>query len=482
MHASDKQYDADYIELVGRQPSLDYHDKDDRDDESTTSNSSNERQAMLHRRYSDLETPNERRISLSSVSLLESSGQDANKKTSVAKTLAWQALPSLIISVVGLIMAGVLMDKYKTWALFMKTPELFILVPILLNLKGNLEMNLAARFSTSANLGDLDHGPTRRSLVVGNLALLQVQALVAGAIAGVAAYALGLINKPGGNSATYFEGMYVIASSMISAAVSGGILGTFMCGLILLCRKFEVDPDNVACPMASATGDIVTLLLLGGCALVLSNQINTIFSTILFVVMTLIVPLFGYVVWKNKHVKSLLFVGWVPILIAMVISSLAGMVLEKYVEEFKGVALLTPVLIGLAGNLGSIYASRISTGLHGESKENHQIVEWTLLAMNVPLQIIFLIIIWAFGMGELHYNAWFFFAYFTVSMICTWICLKIGKYMTFGFWKMGYDPDNYVLPYLTASIDLIGTILLVLTFSWLTSSGADDMALKHTSH
>lgn len=37
----------------------------------------------------------------------------------------------------------------KGWDVFTKTPELFILVPILLNLKGNLEMNLAARFSTA---------------------------------------------------------------------------------------------------------------------------------------------------------------------------------------------------------------------------------------------------------------------------------------------------------------------------------------------
>lgn len=35
------------------------------------------------------------------------------------------------------------------WPVFLRVEELFILVPILLNLKGNLEMNLAARFSTS---------------------------------------------------------------------------------------------------------------------------------------------------------------------------------------------------------------------------------------------------------------------------------------------------------------------------------------------
>lgn len=92
--------------------------------------------------------------------------------------------------------------------------------------------------------------------------------------------------------------------------------------------------------------------------------------------------------------------------------------LEEYVEEFKGVALVTPVLIGLAGNLGSIYASRISTCLHSETVENYRVVELTLLAMNIPVQLVFLLIIWGFGMGQLTYNFWFFFVYFVVSMLC----------------------------------------------------------------
>lgn len=153
----------------------------------------------------------------------------------------------------------------------------------------------------------------------------------------------------------------------------------------------------------------------------------------------------------------------------MIEISLAGVVLEKYVEEYKGVALLTPVLIGLAGNLGSIYASRISTCLHCETKEDYKLVEVTLLIMNIPVQVVFLIIIWAFHMGQLNYNFWFCLAYFCVSMICvsvhspelarekvshhymfcqTWISLKSGKIMTLAFWKRGYDPDTYVLPYL----------------------------------
>jgi solute carrier family 41 len=125
-------------------------------------------------------------------------------------------------------------------------------------------------------LGELDYGPTRRSLIVGNLALLQVQSLVAGAIAGVASFALGLITKPGSNT-SYYEMMYMTASSMVSASFSSAILGIFMCALIILCRKFDIDPDNIACPMASSTGDIVTLILLASSASILQNQMGKYF-------------------------------------------------------------------------------------------------------------------------------------------------------------------------------------------------------------
>ncbi|CDS04932.1 hypothetical protein LRAMOSA07462 [Lichtheimia ramosa] len=490
MHTLQRHHGAEYIELSAGTTdhhSTDFDDVDDPPDDP----SSNERQAMLSptkRRYSDVESQplasmsDSRRLSSSSTPFLVDSDpvinndKDTGIESSYTSTMAREALPSLIISVIGLIVAGVLMDKFQGWDVFSKTPELFILVPILLNLKGNLEMNLAARFSTAANLGELDHGPTRRSLVIGNLALLQVQALVSGAIAGLASFALGLVTKPGGNASTYFECMYMTSSAMISAAASSAILGIFMCGLIILCRHLRVNPDNIACPMASSTGDIVTLVLLAGCAVGLQGQMHSLLSTFLFLIMVALLPIFGIIVWKNVHVKELLFGGWTPILVAMVISSLAGVVLEKYVEEYKGVALLTPVLIGLAGNLGSIYASRISTCLHCETKEDYKLVEVTLLIMNIPVQVVFLIIIWAFHMGQLNYNFWFCLAYFCVSMICTWISLKSGKIMTLAFWKRGYDPDTYVLPYLTAGIDVVGTGLLVLAFAFLTVSGANDMS------
>lgn len=48
--------------------------------------------------------------------------------------------------------AGMVLDKVQHWMVFKEINELFILVPALLGLKGNLEMTLASRLSTLVSL------------------------------------------------------------------------------------------------------------------------------------------------------------------------------------------------------------------------------------------------------------------------------------------------------------------------------------------
>lgn len=58
-------------------------------------------------------------------------------------------------------------------------------VPALLGLKGNLEMTLASRLSTAANLGQLDSPAASAAVARANLALVQLQGIVVGAVAAV---------------------------------------------------------------------------------------------------------------------------------------------------------------------------------------------------------------------------------------------------------------------------------------------------------
>lgn len=58
--------------------------------------------------------------------------------------------------------------------MFQNVSEIIILVPSLLGLKGNLEMTLASRLSTEANLGHMDDSKEKWIMILGNLILVQV--------------------------------------------------------------------------------------------------------------------------------------------------------------------------------------------------------------------------------------------------------------------------------------------------------------------
>jgi len=68
-------------------------------------------------------------------------------------------------------------NYFQDWPVFKASPEIFILIPALLGLKGNLEMTLASRLSTQANLGNLETARAQWDLSIGNISLNQVNSL-----------------------------------------------------------------------------------------------------------------------------------------------------------------------------------------------------------------------------------------------------------------------------------------------------------------
>lgn len=58
--------------------------------------------------------------------------------------------------------------------MFHEIRALYILVPALLGLKGNLDMCLASRLSTQANLGNMKKKKEVLKMIIGNIGLVQV--------------------------------------------------------------------------------------------------------------------------------------------------------------------------------------------------------------------------------------------------------------------------------------------------------------------
>ena len=85
-------------------------------------------------------------------------------------------------------------------------------------------MCLASRLSTQANLGNMASTREMLKMIVGNIALVQVQATVASFCAGIFAITVGAINHHG---IEFDHAMLIIASGMFTATSASFVLGEF---------------------------------------------------------------------------------------------------------------------------------------------------------------------------------------------------------------------------------------------------------------
>ena len=139
----------------------------------------------------------------------------------------------------------------------------------------------------------------------------------------------------------------VAATSMTAASLSGIFLGSFMCALVVVCHRFNRDPDNIVPAVASCLGDLVTLVMLGFVSTLFVPFIQTLIPFLVGIFVTCSAIACFVLTLKNKHVRPLLKVGWWPLLGAMVISSGTGIVLDMFVSRYEGFALLAIVISGM---------------------------------------------------------------------------------------------------------------------------------------
>ncbi|XP_058791348.1 solute carrier family 41 member 1-like isoform X2 [Phymastichus coffea] len=375
----------------------------------------------------------------------------------------------------GMVAASLLLDVVQHWPVYQEVSEVYILVPALLGLKGNLEMTLASRLSTQANLGHMDTKKQQWSLVVGNLALIQCQAMVVGMLASLAAVVLGWIPE------AHFDihhGLLLCASSLMTASVASFVLGLVMVAVILFSRRLNINPDNVATPIAASLGDLTTLALLSWIASLLYNSISTAswIAPTVIVFCILATPIWGYVAAKNPFTKEVLDHGWTPVISAMLISSAGGLILDYTISNYKGIAVFQLVINGVGGNLVAVQASRISTSLHKQQNRSNvpEVTARVLLMMVVPGHLIFSYTISYLQAGHTSFTPIFMTVYLTAALLQVILLLYIAQLMVVWMWNRGIDPDSSAIPYLTAAGDLIGTALLGIAFHLLNAIGDGD--------
>ncbi|XP_007424417.1 solute carrier family 41 member 2 isoform X1 [Python bivittatus] len=410
--------------------------------------------------------------------------------------MALQILVPFLLAGFGTVSAGMVLDVVQHWEVFRNITEVFILVPALLGLKGNLEMTLASRLSTAVNVGKMDSPIEKWNLIIGNLALKQVQATVVGFLAAVAAVILGWI--PEGKY--HLDHSVLLCSSSVATAFIASLLqGIIMVGVIVGSKKTGINPDNVATPIAASFGDLITLAILAWISQGLYDCLEKYYyiSPLVGAFFLALTPMWIIIAAKHPATRTVLHSGWEPVITAMIISSIGGLILDTTVSDpnLVGIVVYTPVINGIGGNLVAIQASRISTYLHlhsvpGELPEeakgccypcrtycgtgvNNKSAR-VLLLLVIPGHLIFLYTIHLMKSGHTSLTPIFIVVYLFTALLQVFTLLWIADWMVHHIWKKGKDPDSFSIPYLTALGDLLGTALLAMSFHFLWLIGDRD--------
>uniref|UniRef100_A0A8K9XC66 Solute carrier family 41 member n=1 Tax=Oncorhynchus mykiss TaxID=8022 RepID=A0A8K9XC66_ONCMY len=366
--------------------------------------------------------------------------------------MALQIVVPFLLAGFGTVSAGMVLDIVQHWDAFKYITEIFILVPALLGLKGNLEMTLASRLSTAVNVGKMDSPIEKWNLIIGNLALKQVQATVVGFLAAVAAVVLGWIPE---GKFQMSHAVLLCSASVATAFIASMLQGFIMVGVIVGSKKTGINPDNVATPIAASFGDLITLAILAWISQGLYNCLDShpYASSLVCAFFLSLTPVWMVISSKHPASRTLLYSGWEPVITAMVISSIGGLILDKTVSDpnLAGIVVYTPVINGA----------------------NHRSAQ-VLLLLVLPGHLIFLYTIHLMKSGHTTLTPIFMTVYLAAALLQVFLLLCIADWMVYSMWRSGKDPDSFSIPYLTALGDLLGTALLALSFQFLWYIGDQD--------
>jgi mgtE-like transporter len=379
-----------------------------------------------------------------------------------------QGMVALLLSSGGDLIAGVTLGSISDT--LHELPGLFVLIPAAIGMRGNIFGALGSRLGTLIHTGEFRLSSRLDTAVGQNLAasfLLTMSLSVALAV--LAKVVLTAFSVHGAIS----------VGDLIVISVLGGVFSSIVVLLLTIgvaaqSARRNWDLDNVAAPIVTAAGDIVTLpaLYLATFAVGL-HWVTPAIATVCVVagiVATVVALRAGAPVLKRIARESL------PVLMfAGLVDVIAGYTIEGRLETFAALPallVLIPPFLEDSGALGGILSARLGSRLHLGTLDARNL-RLRQLSDEIALTFMYAIIVFTLvavsadivsaifglaGPGSLRMIAISLLAGFFAT--CSAVVVAVGAAV--ASFRLGLDPDNHGIPLVTSSLDLLGAGSLVI--------------------
>ena len=377
-----------------------------------------------------------------------------------------QGLVALAINVGVTVVAGVVLGAME--GLLERLPGLLVLVPAAIGMRGAVFGALGARRGTAILTGQYDSGWGRSSFLRQNVEAAAVLTAVMGGFLAIAARA-----SAGAFGLPTISLWALLMVSVLGAAISSVVV---LAGVLLLTRTAanrDWDMDAIGVPIISALADISTLPAIVVAALTVGNDVVEGVAGAVLTVFVVAATIYGL-----RHpgpIARRIIAESLPVLFyAATMGTLAGTVLSARLESLianPALLVVVPPFVAACGALGGILSARLASQLHLGLVEPRRMPDRPALLDGTLVLLLALAAF--FGVGALSEFA----AYVTGlaspgvaalvavtlvgGMLATGLLFLVAYYAATTSYRFGLDPDNYGIPVVTATMDLLGILCLV---------------------
>jgi mgtE-like transporter len=262
------------------------------------------------------------------------------------------------------------------------------------------------------------------------------------------------------------------------SAVGGAIASVVVLGITLVMAsgsvRFGWDLDNVVAPLVTATGDVITLpALVWAAALTGRGGISGSIAVVVSIVSIIGV---GWSLRIDHTILRTVMRESLPILtVAGILDLIAGITIEKRLEdfvEFPVLLILLPGFLGTAGALGGVLSSRLATKVHlglvrpgalPRGQAGSDIV--MIFTLCIPIFAVAGVVAELGGLitGQASPGLWQMTAVAVLGgLLASLAVVIVAFYSTVVAIRFGLDPDTYGIPMVTSLLDFVGAFTLIL--------------------
>ncbi|MGH9041846.1 MAG: magnesium transporter [Acidimicrobiia bacterium] len=350
-------------------------------------------------------------------------------------------------------------------------PGLLVLVPAAIGLRGNVFSALGNRLSTAVHTGMFRLSARPGSLLGQNVtaALVLTLSMSFFVAASAKVVAVGLHIE---DTLSLFQlALVSILGGMLASAIVLAATVALAEGAV----RYGWDLDNVNAPLVSTLGDVLTLPALWLASFALTVRIFASALGLITGVLALVALVVG---WRSRRtiLRQVVRESTPILLLAVGLSTLAGVVIERRLDvfsRFPALLVLLPAFISSAGALGGILSARMSTKLHlgilepkGLPSREARLDGASVFLLGAP--------VFLFNAVGAHFTALVLHeaspgladmlaAAMLGGAVAVAFVVAVAYYGTAAAFRLGLDPDTYGVPVVTSSVDFLGAVALIVT-------------------